>query len=117
MAWSRAKRPFSLRSEKGRFALLHAIAHIELNAIDLAWDIVARFAGSRIPRSFYDGWVRVAFENHIEDNVSVGRLDKGCGQGAGLQGEAGARGVPPAVPQVQYAPSKWQRGHSGHSQA
>jgi len=58
----------SLRSEKGRFALLHAIAHIELNAIDLAWDIVARFSSPQsspvgsMPRSFYDGWVRVAFE-------------------------------------------------------
>jgi uncharacterized ferritin-like protein (DUF455 family) len=28
----------------GRIALLHALAHIELNAIDLAFDIVARFA-------------------------------------------------------------------------
>src|SRR5690625_6443799 len=27
----------------GRIALLHALAHIELNAIDLAWDIIARF--------------------------------------------------------------------------
>lgn len=57
----------SIRSERGRFALLHAIAHIELNAMDLAWDIVARFAlpgdrSTRMPRSFFDGWVRVAFE-------------------------------------------------------
>ncbi len=52
----------SIRSESGRIALLHAIAHIELNAIDLAWDIVARFANERMPRSFYDGWVRVALE-------------------------------------------------------
>jgi uncharacterized ferritin-like protein (DUF455 family) len=58
----------SIRSERGRVALLHAIAHIELNAIDLAWDIVARFAdpGSphapAMPRSFFDGWTRVALE-------------------------------------------------------
>ncbi|MEE9313727.1 MAG: ferritin-like domain-containing protein [Rhizobiaceae bacterium] len=57
----------SIHTEKGRFALLHAIAHIELNAIDLAWDIVARFASPTgqappMPRSFYDGWVRVALE-------------------------------------------------------
>ena len=52
----------SIRSEQGRFALLHAIAHIELNAIDLAWDIVARFCDDRLPRSFFDGWVRVALE-------------------------------------------------------
>lgn len=30
-------------STAGRIALLHALAHIELNAIDLAWDLVARF--------------------------------------------------------------------------
>lgn len=52
----------SLRSEQGRFAMLHAIAHIELNAVDLAWDIVARFAAQKVPRSFFDGWVRVALE-------------------------------------------------------
>ncbi len=40
-------------------ALLHAITHIELNAIDLAWDMVARF-GQNMPRSFIDDWVRVA---------------------------------------------------------
>lgn len=46
----------------GRAALLHALAHIELNAIDLAWDIVARFAGSdpAPPKAFLDDWVRVA---------------------------------------------------------
>ncbi|MEM9677943.1 MAG: ferritin-like domain-containing protein, partial [Pseudomonadota bacterium] len=52
----------SIRSERGRFALLHAIAHIELNAVDLAWDVVARFSHRNMPRSFYDGWVRVALE-------------------------------------------------------
>ncbi|MEO1013547.1 MAG: ferritin-like domain-containing protein [Pseudomonadota bacterium] len=35
-----------LTSPKGRAALLHAIAHIELNAIDLAFDMAARFAGA-----------------------------------------------------------------------
>lgn len=28
----------------GRIALLHAVAHIELNAVDLHWDLIARFA-------------------------------------------------------------------------
>ena len=54
------KRP--LKSQKGRIALIHAIAHIELNAIDLALDIIVRFAGQRIPRSFFDGWMMVAEE-------------------------------------------------------
>ena len=46
----------------GRIALLHALAHIELNAIDLAWDIVARFTHENLPRGFYDDWVTVAGE-------------------------------------------------------
>ncbi|MCP5373972.1 MAG: ferritin-like domain-containing protein [Hyphomicrobiales bacterium] len=44
----------------GRVAFLHAIAHIELNAIDLAWDIIARFAGDGLPAAFFDDWVSVA---------------------------------------------------------
>ena len=50
------------KSDSTRIALLHAIAHIELNAIDLAWDIVARFAGEDLPRAFFDDWVKVADE-------------------------------------------------------
>ncbi|PYE44644.1 uncharacterized ferritin-like protein (DUF455 family) [Rhizobium sp. PP-F2F-G20b] len=52
----------ALTTLRGRIALLHAIAHIELNAVDLALDIVARFATERVPNSFFDGWMRVAFE-------------------------------------------------------
>jgi uncharacterized ferritin-like protein (DUF455 family) len=49
-------------------ALLHALAHIELNAIDLGWDIVSRFAGEGLPREFFGDWVRVAVEEagHFE---------------------------------------------------
>ena len=47
----------------GRIALLHALAHIELNAIDLAWDLIARFTGTPgLPRAFFDDWVGVAAE-------------------------------------------------------
>lgn len=52
----------SLHTLKGRIALLHALAHIELNAVDLALDIVARFTTERVPHSFFDGWMQVAFE-------------------------------------------------------
>src|SRR5688500_5100658 len=41
----------------GRVALLHALAHIELNAIDLAWDLVARFCDAGLPRGFFDDWL------------------------------------------------------------
>ncbi len=36
---------------EGRAALIHALAHIELNAIDLALDLCWRFAG--MPDEFY----------------------------------------------------------------
>jgi len=52
----------ALTTDRGRIALLHAIAHIELNAVDLALDIVARFATEPVPNSFFDGWMKVAFE-------------------------------------------------------
>jgi len=52
----------SLHTLPGRIAMLHALAHIELNAVDLALDIVARFATEPVPHSFFDGWMRVAFE-------------------------------------------------------
>lgn len=43
---------------EGRAAFLHAIAHIEFNAINLAWDAVYRFRG--MPEGFYADWVGVA---------------------------------------------------------
>ena len=45
---------------EGRAALLHAVAHIELNAINLALDAVWRFAG--MPQAYYRDWLRVAHE-------------------------------------------------------
>lgn len=47
-------------SPAGRQALLHAVAHIELNAVDLHWDIIARFADQPMPLGFYDDWVKSA---------------------------------------------------------
>jgi uncharacterized ferritin-like protein (DUF455 family) len=45
-------------TDEGRAAFVHAIAHIEFNAIDLAWDAVYRFRG--MPAAFYVDWVGVA---------------------------------------------------------
>jgi len=55
-------------STKKRIALLHALAHIELNAIDLAWDMVARFGNPDLPQAFLDDWVKVGDEeaHHFE---------------------------------------------------
>lgn len=39
---------------------LHTLAHVELNAIDLAWDTVVRFAYARLPDAFYADFARVA---------------------------------------------------------
>jgi len=47
-----------LGSAEGRAAFVHAIAHIEFNAIDLAWDAVYRFRG--MPHAYYADWVAVA---------------------------------------------------------
>ncbi|GLC43664.1 hypothetical protein PLESTM_001501600 [Pleodorina starrii] len=40
--------------------MLHNLAHIELNAIDLAWDTVVRFAPLHLPDQFYEDFARVA---------------------------------------------------------
>ena len=50
----------SMTTAEGRAILVHSIAHIELNAIDLALDVVWRFAG--MPEAFYTDWVRIAQE-------------------------------------------------------
>ncbi|NIP17978.1 MAG: DUF455 family protein [Xanthomonadales bacterium] len=47
-----------LGSEVGRAALIHAIAHIEFNAINLALDAVYRFRG--MPDDYYGDWLSVA---------------------------------------------------------
>ncbi|MEX6723141.1 ferritin-like domain-containing protein [Parapedomonas caeni] len=60
-------------SEAARFALLHALAHIELNAIDLAWDMVARF-GDGMPRAFVDDWVKVADDEALHFSLLAERL-------------------------------------------
>jgi uncharacterized ferritin-like protein (DUF455 family) len=60
----------------GRVALLHALAHIELNAIDLAFDIIARFAHDDLPRAFFDDWVAVGDDEARHYLMLAGRLDE-----------------------------------------
>ena len=45
-------------SERSRIAMLHALAHIEFGAIDLAFDMAGRF-GAGLPRGFVDDWLGV----------------------------------------------------------
>ena len=40
--------------------LLHAIAHIELNAVDLALDMASHFTKTQLPVDFYHDWLDVA---------------------------------------------------------
>lgn len=56
-------------TKQGRIALLHALAHIELNAVDLHWDIIARFTHVPMPPGFYDDWVKSADEESKHFNL------------------------------------------------
>jgi uncharacterized ferritin-like protein (DUF455 family) len=53
----------SVFTPEGKAALLHAVTHIEFNAINLALDAAFRFAG--MPRAFYVDWLRVASEEAL----------------------------------------------------
>ena len=50
----------NMRTTEGRAIMIHALAHIEFNAINLALDAVWRF--SSMPKAFYIDWLKVAFE-------------------------------------------------------
>jgi uncharacterized ferritin-like protein (DUF455 family) len=62
----------SVQTPQGRAALMHALAHIELNAIDLAADLVWRFAGQ--PDAFYLDWAGVAREEALHFGLLSDRL-------------------------------------------
>lgn len=62
----------SMQSSEGRAVLLHALAHIEFNAINLALDAVWRFAG--MPAAFYTDWLKVAAEEAQHFSLLVVRL-------------------------------------------
>lgn len=53
----------SVTSREGRAALLHSLAHIEFNAINLALDVLWRYPG--LPDGFYAGWLQVAVEEAL----------------------------------------------------
>ncbi len=61
-----------VNSPQQRAALVHALAHIEFNAINLAWDVVYRFRG--LPRAFYDDWITVAADEARHFTMLRGRL-------------------------------------------
>jgi uncharacterized ferritin-like protein (DUF455 family) len=61
-----------LSSDHGRASLLHALAHIEFNAISLALDAVVRFRG--LPVRYYRDWSAVAGEEAQHFRLLCGRL-------------------------------------------
>ena len=61
--------PFTL---EGRAALIHAICHIEFNAINLALDAVWRFDG--LPDAYYLDWLQVAAEEALHFTLLRGHL-------------------------------------------
>lgn len=73
---------------KGRFALLHSLTHIELNAVDMTWDLVGRFAREPMPRAFFDDWVQVGLEEAKHYNLLSHRL----GELGGSYGDLPAHG-------------------------
>ena len=64
----------SARGKAGRVAMLHAVAHIEFNAIDLAWDHVARFGNQVGERGYLDDWVRIGGEEAMHFGLVRQRL-------------------------------------------
>lgn len=73
----------------GRIALLHAVAHIELNAVDLHWDIIARFAHIPMPPGFYDDWVKAADEESKHFNLMCDCLEAAGSHYGALPAHAG----------------------------
>ncbi len=74
---------------EGRIALLHAVAHIELNAVDLHWDIIARFTDIEMPIGFYDDWVKAADEESKHFNLMSDCLDAAGSHYGALPAHAG----------------------------
>lgn len=62
----------SAHTPQGKAALMHSIAHIEFNAINLALDIIWRFAG--MPDAFYRDWLQVAREEAYHFSLVRGHL-------------------------------------------
>lgn len=63
----------SINTEEGRRALVHAICHIEFNAINLAWDAIYRFRD--MPDDYVTDWLKVADEEAYHFSLLRQRLN------------------------------------------
>ncbi|MDO9283237.1 MAG: ferritin-like domain-containing protein [Methylotenera sp.] len=62
----------AMNTVEGRAALVHALAHIEFNAINLALDAIWRF--NDMPAQYYADWLKVAAEEAYHFNLLNGHL-------------------------------------------
>lgn len=69
----RKLRKRNVQTDEGRAALLHALCHIEFNAINLALDAVYRFAD--MPNDFYSDWMQVAREEAYHFQLLADHLE------------------------------------------
>ena len=64
----------AMNTTLGRAALIHALAHIEFNAINLALDAIWRFAD--MPAEYYADWLQVAEEESLHFSLLAGHLQE-----------------------------------------
>ena len=62
----------AMNTDQGRASLLHSLAHIEFNAMNLALDAIWRFQG--MPKSYYEDWLKVAKEEAFHFSLLDGYL-------------------------------------------
>ncbi len=62
----------SMLTVEGRAAMIHALTHIEFNAINLALDAVWRFTG--MPPAYYSDWLKVAAEEALHFSLLAAHL-------------------------------------------
>ena len=64
----------AMNTEEGRAAMIHALAHIEFNAINLGLDAIWRFAD--MPEEYYGDWLKVAAEEAYHFSLLDAHLNK-----------------------------------------
>jgi uncharacterized ferritin-like protein (DUF455 family) len=64
----------SVNTLEGRAGLIHSLAHIEFNAINLALDVLWRF--SDMPEAFYRDWLTVAHEESLHFSLLSDHLKR-----------------------------------------
>ena len=78
----------AMNTPEGRAAMIHALVHIEFNAINLALDALWRFAG--MPRAYYADWLQVADEEALHFTLLADHLQ---GQGYAYGDFSGHNGL------------------------